>query len=428
MKNLKLISLWILLASVFSIGAKQDDVLYKFDFGNGKVKSGYTKVGVDAYNKTNGYGVDFETVADAVTRTRGGDLNSDFLTGNLPFYFSVDLPEGNYKVTVTLGDAEEATETVIKAESRRLMFDVIKTKPGEFVTRTFVLNIRTPKIDGGTSIGLNRREYGKLDWDDKLTVEFNGARPCVTSMIIEKASQNTVTVFLTGDSTVVDQDEEPWNSWGQMLTRFFNTRVSVANYAESGQSTYSSISSRRLEKISRIIKKGDYLFIQFGHNDMKRTGEGIGAYTSYKDNLKKFIEVAQSNGATPVLITSMHRRTFDDNGKITNSFGDYIDAVRQTAREESVMLIDLNAVSKVLYETWGPEACADAFVDGTHHNNYGSYELAKCIINGIIDSKMPLAKDIAKDYKRFDPAHPDDLTTFYMPASPRFSMEKPLGN
>lgn len=428
MKKLKLSLSAVMIIAVCACSSAKDEALYKFDFGSGKAKSGYIQAGNDAFTPEKGYGLDFGTTAESVSRKKGGALNSDLLTGDKPFYFSVAMPEGNYKVTVTLGDADKATETVIKSESRRLMAEAVKTAPGEFVTREFTVNVRTPKIDGGRSIKLNQREYGKLDWDDKLTIEFNGAAPAVTSMVIEEAAPETITVFLSGDSTVVDQDEEPWNSWGQMLTNFFDTGVSVANYAESGQSAASSISSLRLAKIASQIKEGDYLFIQFGHNDMKRKGEGVGPYTSYTEELKRFVQTARDAGATPVLITSMHRRSFDENGKVRNTFGEYTDAVRKLAADENIALIDLNNMSAPFYEALGPEGSKVAFQDGTHHNNYGSYQLAKCVVEGVIENDLPLKEHIAKGYTHYNPAQPDDPKAFYMPASPRHSLEKPLGD
>src|SRR5690606_29250168 len=111
-------------------------------------------------------------------------------------------------------------------------------------------------------------EHGVLHWDDKLTLEFNGARPAVRTIEIAP-SPEAVTVFLLGDSTVTDQPHEPWNSWGQMLTRFFQPGVAVANHAESGESLKGSLRARRVRKVLESISPGDYVFIQFGHNDMK---------------------------------------------------------------------------------------------------------------------------------------------------------------
>jgi lysophospholipase L1-like esterase len=265
-------------------------------------------------------------------------------------------------------------------------------------------------------------------WDEKLTLEFNGAHPSVN--MIEIASANVPTLFLLGDSTVCDQPLEPYNSWGQMLTRFFTPDVVIANHAESGESLKSSLGARRLDKVLSLIKPGDYLFLQFGHNDMKEKGEGIGAFTSYKTDLKKFVAEARKRGARPVVVTSMHRRTFDDGGKITNSLGDYPEAVRQVAKEENIRLIDLNVMSKSLYEALGPEKSGALFKegDGTHHSNYGSYELAKCIVEGIKQSKLELANFLCLDVPPFDPSKPDPFDSFKVPASPQRTTVKPLGN
>ena len=100
----------------------------------------------------------------------------------------------------------------------------------------------------------------------------------------------------------------------------------------------------------------------------------------------------RQHGGTPVLVTPMNRKSMDSSGKVTNTLGDYPEAVRQEAKEEKVALIDLNAMSKQLYEALGPANIGKAFQDGTHHNNYGSYELAKCIVEGIKQNKLGLAK------------------------------------
>ena len=178
------------------------------------------------------------------------------------------------------------------------------------------------------------------------------------------------------------------------------------------------------------IQPGDWLLIQMGHNDQKEKGVGVGAFTTYKESLKQFIAQAREKGATPVLVTPMNRMTFDAAGKVTNSLGDYPEAVRQTGEEEKVAVIDLNAMSKLFYEALGPKDAVKAFADGdtTHHNNYGSYQLAKCIVQGIRDAELGLAKYLAEDVAVFDPAHPDPLATFAIPAEPRSTAQKPYGN
>ena len=215
-----------------------------------------------------------------------------------------------------------------------------------------------------------------------------------------------------------------------MLTRFFKPGVVVANNAESGESLRSSLGAHRLDKVLSSMKAGDYLLIQYGHNDEKEKGEGVGAFTTYKADLKKFVAAARERGAIPVLITPVQRRTFDPLGKITNSHGDYPEAVRQAAREEKVALIDLHAMSTKFYEALGPERSKLAFKDGdgTHHNNYGSYELAKCVVEGIRAARLGIAKYLVNDVPPFDPSRPDPLESFSLPPSPAVTNTKPLGS
>ena len=215
-----------------------------------------------------------------------------------------------------------------------------------------------------------------------------------------------------------------------MLPRFFGPGVAVANHAESGESLRSSLGARRLNKVLSLIKPGDYLFIQYGHNDQKEKGEGVGAFTTYKADLKIFVAEARKRGATPVLVTSVNRRNFGGQGQVYSTLGDYPEAVRQVAREEKVALIDLHAMSKAFYEALGPEESALAFEEGdiTHHNNYGAYELAKCVVEGIKANNLNIAKFLTKDATGFDPRRPDLPENFKIPASPTLSEVKPPGN
>lgn len=394
----------------------------KFDFGPGKVATGYTQVlQTTTYSKELGYGFEPDSSVSCVDRGGRDALRSDLCSSDQPFFFSVALPEGNYNVTITFGDLNAETITTVKAELRRLMWEEVRTAPGNLTTRTFTVNIRTPQISTGGEVKLKDREKTSelWAWDEKLTLEFNNKRPSVCAIKITKT--DVPTLYLLGDSTVCDQALEPFNSWGQMLTRFFKPGIAVANHAESGESLSSSLGAKRLDKVLSLMKPGDYLFIQYGHNDEKEKGEGVGAFTTYKASLKHFVAEARKRGGIPVVITPVQRRTFDALGRITNSHGDYPEAVRQVAKEEKAPLIDLHAMSSLLYEAWGPEASPRAFApnDGTHHNNYGSYELARCIVEGIKANKLGLMKYLVKDPAAFDPGHPDPMDNFKLPASPQ---------
>ena len=420
--------LWLLFVAVLGTASLAHAQTRVYEFGPETANAGVTTVlGTDVYSTGKGYGFEPGT---QIMCWKGNSRNNGNCSSGKPFYFSAAVPEGNYRITIRFGDRQIATSTVVKAELRRLILENVETDAGKFVAKSFIVNVRTPQISTGGEVKLKDRE--KLSeqwaWDEKLTLEFNGAKPSINRIEIEPV--NVPTVFLLGDSTVCDQPGEPYASWGQMITRFFGDKVAVANHAESGESLKSSFGAKRLDKVLSQIKRGDFLMIQYGHNDMKEKGDGIGAFTSYKASLKQYVEAAKTKGATVILINPMNRRTFDAEGKITNSHGDYPEAVRQAAKEENVAFIDLHAMSKDLYEALGKDGSGVLFKDGdgTHHSKFGAYELAKCIVQSIRDQKLPLAKFLVKGLPKFDPKKPDDPKTFAIPASPAVSDLKPLGN
>jgi lysophospholipase L1-like esterase len=407
-----------------------------FSFGDGVLPSGFERVlPSTVFSYSLGYG--FEPGADVASVDRGGDdpLHGHFCTGPHPFFFSVAVPEGNYEVTVVLGDARGASTTTVKSELRRLELEEVHTAEGQFVTRSFVVNVRTPGFGDGQSVRLKPREKtGEVwDWDGKLTLEFNGERPCVCAVSVIPAP-NVPTLYLAGDSTVCDQPYEPFASWGQMIPRFFGDGVAVANHAESGESLKSFVSENRLAKLDTLMRPGDYLFIEFGHNDQKEKGDGVGAFTTYKASLEHFVADARAHGATPVLVTPVSRRTFGPDGRVMNSLGDYPSAVRRVASEQGVALIDLNAMTTTLYGALGPEGAMELFPmahgkrEGTHHNNYGSYEIARCVAEAIRADHLAIAEKLLPESHPFDPAYPGKIQDFAVPASPRASTEVPYGN
>ncbi|MFD2569175.1 rhamnogalacturonan acetylesterase [Spirosoma soli] len=416
----------------------------KFDFGSGKTEKGYMQVlPTTQYTKEAGYGFTKEAQVSAVDRGGKDALKSDFITSDKPFYFTVDVPEGNYDVKVTLGDKAGESTTTVRAESRRLMLDEVVTKTGQLETRSFTVNVRYPQIDAQEKVRLKSRELAYLNWDNQLTLEFNGPSPKVCAVEITRNDKAT-TVFLAGNSTVVDQDREPWAAWGQMIPRFFKPgNVAIANHAESGEALKSFVSERRLAKILSLMKPGDYLFIEFAHNDQKRGSAYVEPFTTYKEQLKLYISEARKRGGIPVLVTSMHRRNFDSTGHINNTLGDYPEAVRQTGAEEKVAVIDLNAMSKTLYEAWGPEQSIKAFVhypansfpgqtqelkDNTHFSTYGAYEIARCMMEGIKANVPDLAKHLMSDIAPFNPAQPDPIAAWHWPLSPMITALRPDGN
>ncbi|PSJ38348.1 rhamnogalacturonan acetylesterase [Allosphingosinicella deserti] len=356
-----------------------------------------------------------------------------------PARFSVKVPEGNYRVTVTFGGGRTPSATTIKAEARRLMVEDVRTRAGKTETRSFVVNVRTPALPappenapGGTAVRLKPREIGSATWDDRLTLEILGAAPRVTAIDVEAV--DVPTLYLAGDSTVTDQQAEPAASWGQMLTRFVGPDIAVANHAESGETMKSFLSELRLDKMLSRMQAGDWLIIQFGHNDQKTQWPQtyVEAGTTYKAYLRAFIAEARRRGATPILATSPERRNFDAARRIMPSHGDYPEAVRQVAREEQIGLIDLTAMTIAFYEALGPDRAPLAFNDGgkdkTHHNAYGAYELARMVAAGLANADPRLGALLLPEARHYDPARPAPPETFQLPASGLRSDIRPDGN
>lgn len=363
--------------------------------------------------------------------------------GTQPFGFSVAVPDGNYLVTVTLGNRKKAGQTVVRAESRRHFIDMVTTKKGKYQTVSFVVNKHNPVIEGQTRVKLKPREVTYKNWDDSLNLSFCGPAPAVQRIRIEPA-QNVTTVFLCGNSTVVDQEEEPWASWGQMITRWFSPQVAIANFAESGLSCTSFLAQLRLDKILTQLKKGDYVIVEFGHNDEKEKKAGDGAWYSYSRNLKIFADRVREAGGEIIFCTPTARRFFNDDHKtIRNTHGDYPEAMKTVARRENIPVIDLTRISTQFYETLGEEGSKKSLVhypantfpgqdkalaDNTHFNPFGAWEIAKMIVMGMKQINSPLVDSLQADWQDFDPSHPDDPDTFVWHMSSGSNITKPDGN
>ncbi len=376
---------------------------------------------------------------DAVSVAAGRVYADGFgFEGGNPALFSVAVPPGNYRVTVTLGLPKMRTDTSIKAESRRLMLDTVVVPAGRSITQSFVVNVRNAALTppplnapGGTAVLLKPRERGSFSWDDRLTLEMLGAKPGVTAITIEPVS--VLTVFLLGDSTVTDQPAEPAASWGQMLPAFFRPDIAVANHAESGETMKSFMTELRFAKVLESAKPGDWALIQFGHNDQKTQWPQTyaAAETTYRDYLRAWIAEFRRRGVEPVLVTSPERRMWAGDN-IRPTLAEYAAAVKTVGAELRVPVIDLNAASIRFYEALGPARAPLAFNDGgkdaTHHDNYGAWVLARAVAAGIATAKLPLAEHLKPDLTAFDAGHPPDPAMFRLAPSVAHDSTRPDGN
>jgi lysophospholipase L1-like esterase len=414
----------------FQFGAEPASAMYSKGEPSQAFHGLYTLVPASAvYSKEQGYGFEPGAQVTAVSQAGSDPLHRGAVTGSRPFAFSVAVPEGNYRVTVTLGDPQAAAVTTVKAEARRLMLESVHTAAGYFETRSFTVNIRSPKISTGGEVNLDSREMNLTthvaivnDWDDKLTVTFSDAHPALAALEIQKVD-DAITVFVLGDSTVVDQPSGG-NSWGQMLTRWFKPEVAIANHAESGETLKGFLKERRWEKVLDVMKPGDYVLIQFGTNDSKKSGPQniypgqdfsetyAEADTTYKDLLKQYVADFRKKGGIPIIVSPPARRGETDH----STLGAYAAAAGAAAKEVNAPFIDLNAMGMELNKSLGADSTR-MYGDQTHTVDYGSYMFSRCVALGIKQDNLPLAKFIVDDFGDFDLNQPHPtLAEYTLPA------------
>ncbi|SHG63048.1 GDSL-type esterase/lipase family protein [Massilia sp. CF038] len=213
-------------------------------------------------------------------------------------------------------------------------------------------------------------------------------------------------VYLAGDSTVMSygSGNAPQQGWGGRLSALFGAGVSFSNRAIGGRSSKSFVDEGRLAAIVTAIRPGDYLFVQFGHNDDYSDPRlHTDPFTTYKTYLGKYVDQARGAGAVPVLVTPMARRHIDGAGRFINDFVDRVSAIRQLAAEKQVALIDLNDKSLAFYRQIGVAATTDVFLwlapgayakfpngvhDITHFQEYGAAQLARFVSEGIEENRL----------------------------------------
>lgn len=425
----------------------------KFNFGTGNAPEGYTAVPSGTlYNTETGYGFEPGVETTDVHNKKGTALTKDYVTAELPFRFSVKLPEGNYHVTVTLGDTQGTSRTTVKSEIRRLMIESLSTEKGRTQEVDFNVNIRTPKLSGDNTIKLNTSEIDyatgaikKLTWDDKLTLQFHDSKPCVCALTIEPAKEDVVTVFIIGDSTVTDQ--AGGGTWGQYLPRWFDSNVVFANHAESGMTIKGFRFGRRWDKIMESCKEGDYLLIQLGTNDEKSKGHDpmwkdddhagdwirthSAADSDYIWELAAMAVEARRHGVTPVIVSPMTKINRQD-GTATSLMTPYGVNAPKAAELAQCAFIDLWGMSMDIVAALGMDSLK-AYADGTHTDNYGAYLFSLGIVKGIRENGLDLARFIVKDAPAdFDPKKPAPaFADFTCPIEPRFrpapAQNKPAG-
>ncbi|QHW01570.1 GntR family transcriptional regulator [Spirosoma endbachense] len=224
---------------------------------------------------------------------------------------------------------------------------------------------------------------------------------------------NKITVYLIGDSTMSIKQVKyyPETGWGMPFAYFFDESVTVDNRAQNGRSTRTFIEENRWQPVADGLKEGDYVFIQFGHNDEVKTKKSYTAEGEFRSNLIRFITETRTKKATPILITPVARRQFDAAGKIVDTHAVYSEIVRAVATEYKTPMIDLDKQGQDLYQRAGVENSRLFFnqlapgehpnypegkEDNTHFNELGARKIAELVLANIKSLKLDLADRIVK--------------------------------
>ncbi|MDT9698927.1 rhamnogalacturonan acetylesterase [Streptomyces sp. P17] len=285
-----------------------------------------------------------------------------------------DLPPGTYDVKVLLGGSVESS-TAITGETRRALLPETAAPAGERVARSFTVNVRTPEGEPTGAAGT-----------PGLDLTLGGSAPALADIRVSPA-RHARQIFLVGDSTVCDQPGDPYYGWGQQLPQYLRKGVSVANYADSGESTVTYLGNPQLwATVQPQIRRGDLVLIQLAHND-KTTDEA-----TYRANLETLVAGVREQGGEPVLVTPIVRRWFNSDGTLDNGTAllvnglgvDHPAVIRSVAAAEGVPLIDLTAKSKALVESLGVEGSKSLYLynekrDNTHTSVRGATAYAELV-------------------------------------------------
>ncbi|MEU5887179.1 rhamnogalacturonan acetylesterase [Streptomyces sp. NPDC047461] len=278
-----------------------------------------------------------------------------------------DVPAGTYDVKVLLG-GDAASSTSVSGETRRSLLPETAVAAGERTARSFTVNVRTPE---GEPTG--------AEGTPGLDLVLGGSAPALADIKVTPA-RHARQIFLVGDSTVCDQPGDPYSGWGQQLPQYLRKGLSVANYADSGESTVTYLSNPQLfATVQPLIRRGDLVLVQLAHND-KTTDE-----VTYRTNLETLVAGIREKGGEPVLVTPIVRRWFNSDGTLNNNTAllvnglgvDHPAVIRSVAAAQDVPLIDLTARTKSLVESLGVEGSKAIYLynekrDNTHTSVHGA--------------------------------------------------------
>ncbi|MFB6551189.1 rhamnogalacturonan acetylesterase [Streptomyces sp. NPDC056405] len=294
-----------------------------------------------------------------------------------------DVLPGTYDVKVLLG-GEDAGSTAVSGETRRSLLPETATAAGERVARSFTVDVRTPEGEPAGPAG-----------SPGLDLVIGGSAPALADIRVTPA-RHARQILLVGDSTVCDQPGAPYSGWGQQLPQYLRRGLSVANHADSGESTVSYLADERMwHTVRELIRPGDLVLVQLAHND--KTTDGA----TYRVNLETLVAGVRERGGRPVLLTPVVRRWFNADGTLNNDTAllvnglgvDHPAVVRSVAAAEGVPLIDLTAKTKVLVEALGVEDSKSLYLyaekrDNTHTSAHGATVYAGLVRDELVAQRL----------------------------------------
>ena len=232
-----------------------------------------------------------------------------------------------------------------------------------------------------------------------------------TVFILWQCLPEKVDIYMIGDSTMANKkpEKKPETGWGQVFDEFFNSDVTVHNHSVNGRSSKSFIDEGRWQTVMDSLKPGNWVFIQFGHNDQKShdSTRYTKPHEGYKANLQRYVNDSRKKGAKPVLLTPVMRRRFDENNVFYDTHGEYPDVVREVAKEMNVPLIDVHKSSRKMIEELGVEKTKEVFLwvkpgeyegyphgkeDNTHFTKYGAHIIACLVAKDLSKLNLELSK------------------------------------
>lgn len=351
----------------------------------GSTSAGNTSAGsTDGVASGGGGATQSTTTTDGTGGTASVPLDPSLLdqcSGSDPVTCSISVPDGNYTVTVELGDPADTSTSRVQAELFRISVPEVTLAQGALSQHTFAVNVRAEQHDGYSA-------PGKI-----LDLLIDGPMPRLNGLGVA-AAPTSITVFVAGDSTVCDWDPTASNisspdqrGWAQALSQYFTPNVAVANYADSGETAGSFYG--KFWPGSEPIKAGDYVLIQFGHNDQKNQSD----IDNYKTNLMRYVDDARNKSATPILLTPVARKAASTENP---GFAGLDEQVRELANDEDVDLIDLTLLSLDLYQQQ-PDLnvfFANGGADGTHLSETGAIAVANLVAQALKNGPLPLAQHV----------------------------------